>query len=90
MDGPLIVRLWPYFGTPDGRGVHSSFVGLLSLPDFDPDVAIIVIILLSLPSSAHTSRPLCFSSSGIIADMSHVQGLSSFPGDGSLWSAQRI
>lgn len=53
-------------------GVYSSFVELPSLPFFDSDVAIIIIIFISLPSSAHTLRPLCFTSPRIIEDMSHA------------------
>lgn len=90
MDGSLIAQLWRYFVTPDDGGVYSSFVELPSLPYFDSDVAIIIIIFISLPSSAHTSHPLCSTSPRIIEDMSHARGLRSVPGDAWLWSAQRI
>lgn len=44
MDGSLIVLLWLYFRTPDDIDVYRSFVELPSLPYFDSDVAIIIII----------------------------------------------
>lgn len=45
MDGSLIVQLWPYVGAVDDSSVYCSFVELLSLPYFNSDDAVIIIII---------------------------------------------